>query len=261
VGIRTRIALTFALTLPLLFCNFPTNARAANNAPRSIALHVPVLTFHRIAPQSEIGNSLPELVVSPQTFESRLKALQLDGWTTVTAAVLADHVVSGVPLPKKTMVITIDDGRDDGYTYALPILQKLHFVATYYVITGRIGKARYLTVAQLRSMATMGMEIGNHTLHHSGVSGRSDTYYLDEVRTAQQQLTAWLGTPPATFAYPFGLHPTGLIKAVSDVGLRLAFTTISGHSESPSTLLLTPRIRLGASLSPRQVVWKLNHLP
>ena len=261
MGIRPRIALTFALTLPLLFCNFPTNARAANSAPRSIALHVPVLTFHRIAPQSEIGNSLPELVVSPQTFESRLKALQLDGWTTVTAAVLADHVVSGVPLPKKTMVITIDDGRDDGYTYALPILQKLHFVATYYVITGRIGKARYLTVTQLRSMATMGMEIGNHTLHHSGVSGRSDTYYLDEVRAAQQQLTAWLGTPPATFAYPFGLHPTGLIKAVSDVGLRLAFTTISGHSESPSTLLLTPRIRLGASLSPRQVVWKLNHLP
>ena len=261
MGIRPRIALTFALTLPLLFCNFPTNARAANSAPRSIALHVPVLTFHRIAPQSEIGNSLPELVVSPQTFESRLKALQLDGWTTVTAAVLADHVVSGVPLPKKTMVITIDDGRDDGYTYALPILQKLHFVATYYVITGRIGKARYLTVDQLRSMATMGMEIGNHTLHHSGVSGRSDTYYLDEVRTAQQQLTAWLGTPPTTFAYPFGLHPTGLIKAVSDVGLRLAFTTISGHSESPSTLLLTPRIRLGASLSPRQVVWKLNHLP
>jgi peptidoglycan/xylan/chitin deacetylase (PgdA/CDA1 family) len=247
--------------LPLLVCSFPTNAHAANGAPRSLALHIPVLTFHRIAPQSEIGDSLPELVISPKTFESRLKALELDGWTTVTAAVLADHVVSGVPLPRKTMVITIDDGRDDGFTYALPILQKLHFVATYYVITGRIGKARYLTVAQLQAMATMGMEIGNHTLHHSGVSGRSDAYYLEEVRAAQQQLTAWLGTPPATFAYPFGLHPKGLIKAVSDMGLRLAFTTISGTSASPSTLLVTPRIRLGASLSPRQVVWKLNHLP
>jgi len=44
--------------------------------------------------------------------------------------------------PDKTFVITIDDGWDDGYTYALPILQSHGFVATYFVIAaGSIRRA------------------------------------------------------------------------------------------------------------------------
>lgn len=158
------------------------------------------------------------------------------------------------------MVITIDDGRDDGYTYALPILQRLGFVATFYVITGRVGQARYLTVPQLQAMASVGMEIANHTLSHTGTKNGTDAYYLDQVRVAQEQLTEWLGAPPVTFAYPLGLHPKKLICAVSSVGLRLAFTTVGGHSYSTVNALTAPRMRLGSSLTPRQAVWLLNHL-
>ena len=260
MGVRRRLFAATALACVLAILPSTANARTAPNAARRSQLHVPVLTYHRIAPRTEIGNSVPGLVLSPQIFESHMRALKKDGWRTVTAATLADHLQSGVPLPKKTMVITIDDGRDDGYTYALPILQRLGFVATFYVITGRVGKARYLTVPQLQAMASVGMEIANHTLSHTGTKNGTDAYYLDQVRVAQEQLTEWLGAPPVTFAYPFGLHPKNLIRAVSSVGLRLAFTTLDGHAYAAGNALTAPRMRIGPSLTPRQAVWLLNHL-
>jgi len=33
-------------------------------------------------------------------------------------------------------VITIDDGHQDGYTYAFPILQRYRLLATYFIVTG-----------------------------------------------------------------------------------------------------------------------------
>jgi len=255
-----RILITTLLTLGLVSLPATTTALSAPYTAGRTEFHVPVLLYHRIAPRTEIGTSLRDLVLSPQVFESHMQALKQDGWTTITAATLSKHLQSGVPLPKKTMVITIDDGRSDGYTYALPILTRLGFVATFYVITGRIGKARYLTVPQLQVMSAGGMEIANHTLSHSRIKGSTDAYYLDQVRLAQVQLTSWLGAPPVTFAYPFGLHPTGLVQAVASLGLRLAFTTVSGSTESQSTALTAPRIRIGMSLTASQAVWLMDHL-
>lgn len=255
-----RALIAFVLVLLLTLLPATTMAVTVPRAANRTIFHVPVLLYHRIAPSTEIGTSLPELVLSPQIFESHMRALKNDGWTTVTAATLSEHLQSGVPLPKKTMVITIDDGRSDGYIYALPILKRLGFVATFYVITGRVGRARYLTVPQLRSMSADGMEIANHTLSHSPIKVRTDAYYLNEVRVAQEQLTGWLGAPPVTFAYPFGLHPAGLVQAVGSLGLRLGFTTVTGHTESLSTALTAPRMRIGMAMTPDQVVWLMDHL-
>jgi len=260
IGVRRRFFAAAMLACALAIPTSTANAFTTPSAVRRTQLRVPVLTYHRIAPRTEIGNSIPGLVLSPEIFESHMRALQKDGWRTVTAATLADHIQRGVRLPKKTMVITIDDGRDDGYTYALPILQRLGFVATFYVITGRIGRARYLTVPQLQTMDLAGMEIANHTLSHAVIKNGTYAYYLDQVRVAQDQLTEWLGAPPVTFAYPFGLHPKNLIRAVSNTGLRLAFTTVSGHLHAADNALTAPRMGIRPSLTPRQVVLLLNSL-
>ena len=74
--------------------------------------------------------------------------------------------------PAKTFVITIDDGWDDGYTYALPILQSHGFVATYFVIAGRIDRPGFLTSAHLQALVAAGDEIGDHTMDHER-SGRA----------------------------------------------------------------------------------------
>jgi len=254
---RTRRRFLLDATLFLLLAALPTSAKArqtTSRKTRSTNFRVPVLMYHRVAPRAEIGNSMRDLVVSPELFEAQLTALQQAGWTTVTAATLAEHLASREPLPKKSMVITIDDGRADGYTNAFPILQKLGFVATYYVITGRIERDKYLSVAQLQEMAAAGMEIANHTVHHIDVSKKKAAYITNEVQEAQDQLTAWLGATPITFAYPFGEHPKLLEQAVANAHLQLAFTTVVGKVHSRKTALLSPRIRVHPSTTARQLL-------
>jgi hypothetical protein len=46
---------------------------------------VPVLMYHRIAPPSERGHDLPDLVVDPKRFDAQLAALRADGWQTITS--------------------------------------------------------------------------------------------------------------------------------------------------------------------------------
>lgn len=254
---RTRRKFLLDASLFLLLALVPASVKAVQATPRklrSISLRVPVLMYHRIAPSSDIGNSLPELVIPPAQFRSQLTALKRAGWTTVTAATLAEHLGTGETIPKKTMVITIDDGRVDGYTNAFPILQQLGFVATYYVITGRVGRRKYLTVTQLQEMAASGMEIANHTLTHIDVSKKSAAYITNEVLQAQDQLTTWLGAAPVTFAYPFGAHPKSLEQAVAKANLRLAFTTVLGKVHTPKTALLSPRLRVQPSTTEKKLV-------
>ena len=258
---RTRRTFLRDASLFLALAAFPASAKAIQPMPqksRNVTMRVPVLMYHRIAPRSDVGNSLPELVISPSQFESQLRALKRAGWTTVTAAILAEKLGSGQPLPKKTMVITIDDGRVDGYTTAFPILRRLGFVATYYVITGRVDSSKYLTVAQLQEMAAGGMEIANHTLHHIDVSKKSAEYITNEVHEAQDQLTAWLGVAPVTFAYPFGEHPRALERAVANARLQLAFTTVVGMVHSSNAALLSPRIRIQPSTTEKNIVALLS---
>ena len=254
---RTRRRFLVDSALFLTLAALPASAKAVQPAPRtlrSVSLRVPVLMYHRIAPKNEIGNSLPGLVISPTQFRSQLTALKRSGWTTVTAATLAEHLGTGEPLPKKTMVITIDDGRVDGYTNAFPILQELDFVATYYVITGRVNRNKYLTVTQLQEMAAGGMEIANHTLSHLGVEKKSAAYITNQVLAAQDQLTAWLGVAPVTFAYPFGYHPKNLQQAVANANLRLAFTTVFGRVHTLKTALLSPRLGIRPSITEKKLL-------
>ena len=116
----------------------------ASGKDSSFALHVPILMYHRIVPFAQDGGSLPGLVVPPVTFAAQLDALEKAGWHTITMATLANDLQAHIKPPAKTFVITIDDGWADGYTYALPILQSHGFVATYFVIAGRIDKPDFL---------------------------------------------------------------------------------------------------------------------
>src|SRR2546429_437383 len=73
---------------------------------------------------------------------------------------------ANAPPPAGTFVVTIDDGYRDGLTNALPIIRGLGLVATFYVVTGRLGEPSELRPGDLQTLADAGMEIGDHTVRH-----------------------------------------------------------------------------------------------
>ena len=191
--------------------------------PVGFAIRIPVFMYHRIAPDSEIGRSLPGLVVSPARFTAQMAALHRAGWTTITARELADDLAAGRRPPRHSFVLTFDDGHVDGYTHAFPILRRYGFVGSFYVITNRIGHTGYLTPAQLRTMAAAGMEIASHTMGHVDLTQLSSTSVRSQLSGSARAIRAAVGVRPITLAYPFGKWNRGLAGPLAATGYRIAF--------------------------------------
>lgn len=78
------------------------------------------------------------ITVSPENFESQIAWLANDGWTALTLEQYAGFL-AGEPVPRRSIVITFDDGYLDNWVYAHPILLKYGMRATVFVVTGWMG--------------------------------------------------------------------------------------------------------------------------
>ena len=112
-----------------------------------------VLAYHRVMPIPEPEEAHPfdiELVsATPAEF-----AWQVDHIAThcspVSMAQVVDWVLHGAALPPRPVLVTFDDGFDDNYHYAFPILRDRGVPGTIFVatdLTGREGSVWYEQVA------------------------------------------------------------------------------------------------------------------
>ena len=235
----------------------PPTPLAPSAAAAGLVLHVPVLMYHRIVPLAQAGDSLRPLVVPPTLFAAQMDALAATGWHTITAADLLGDLATGTRPAPRTFVITFDDGDDDGYTYALPILEAHGFVATFYVIAGRIGQARptgELTPAHVRALAAAGMEIGNHTWAHRDLAALSGVQVRFQVVAASARIADLVGTAPRTLAYPYGAWNAGAVAELRVAGIGIAFTTVEGARETWAARFWSPRVRVGPGTTPAGLV-------
>ena len=222
-------------------------------------LHVPILTYHVIAPWDVArAYARPNLAIDPGAFDAQLQALHAAGWHAITVSALADAVTRGAAAPARTFVITIDDGHSDGFTYALPILKRYAFVATFYVVAGRVGERDNLSWAQVKALADAGMEIGDHTLRHEALTTLTTDAAIAQVDGAQARFLAATGAAPTTFAYPFGSLDPAVVKIVEHAGFHMAVTTAPGAAESWGTRLVVPRLEVGPSMSAAEVLAKVD---
>ncbi|MFI5042897.1 MAG: polysaccharide deacetylase family protein, partial [Acidimicrobiales bacterium] len=232
----------------------PTPTPKPVPATIGFTLHVPILVYHLVAPAGETGNALSGLVVSPEQFSAQMDVLAAGGWHTITAAELGADLAAKRTPPRKTFVVTLDDGYDNGYTYALPILRAHGFRATYYVVTGRVGSTSpagpVLSVSHLQELLAAGMEIGNHTVNHVNLEGLSNADLVAEIDGASTMIAADVGQPPTTFAYPFGLSDQAAVTQVARGGFSLAVTTAYGCTESYGYRYQAPRFHVGPGTTP-----------
>ena len=254
-------------------------APAAPAATGSFTLRVPILEYHRVVPANEAGNSLPGLVVPPENFAAQLELFEKRGWRTITMAALADDLAAHVAPPAKTFVITFDDGWDDGYTYALPLLAQHGYVGTFFVISSRIDRPGFLTSDHLRALVAAGDEIGDHTFDHASLSSIKSDQVPREIDGGASRIAQVTGRWPESLAYPYGGTNSRVAQVVAACqGLRIAaldgpmkVTTQPsgpGHGASPSpshVVLYTayetwanrfevPRIRVGPGATASSVI-------
>ena len=96
-----------------------------------------ILMYHRFS-EKEKKNK-----VSAATFEQQLVYLKKH-FTILSLSELRNYLIEGRKPPANTIVLTVDDGHEDFYRIAFPILKKHKVTATLFVITDFIEQKLWL---------------------------------------------------------------------------------------------------------------------
>lgn len=222
------------------------------------ARRLPVLMYHHVSDS-------PGLVtVSPATFRSHMEWLARNGWTTVgTKDVEAFY--AGRPLPRKSVVVTFDDGYLDNYLHARPVLKEFGQKAVLFVVTGWMGAGAPRTSAgcpdhkqckaliangaadqvilrwsEAEAMQTEGtFEFHSHTHSHT----RWDKQLLpgadrldamrEELTRSAELLESRLGVRTRHLCWPQGYYEADYLPLARDAGYSYLYTT-EPRSNKPS---------------------------
>lgn len=217
-------------------------------APARASVTVPVVMFHRIASEATVTNAVSQdLTVTPERFAAEMSWLARNGYHPISQRTLFRALYEGAPLPAKPLVLSFDDGYVDDAVAVAPILARRHWPATLAIITGRAGKAAFLTWPQIVRLDRAGMDIASHSVDHVELAGASASDLTRQLVDSRQVLAAHLGHPVYWFVYPAGSYDATAEAAAREAGYLLAYTTDPGFTISSDRPMAEPRVRVHGS--------------
>lgn len=210
-------------------------------------LRVPILLYHHVKSlDSAKENGQGFLTVDTNTFDAQMQYLISKNYHTISVDELATALINKTGLPPKSIVITLDDGYDDVYDNAYPILYKYQLKANLMIPTGLLGNIGYMSWDQLKRMVDTGLITAyNHSWSHASLTNLSDEKLKYEILTAKQQLDEKLGKQGNIFAYPYGSEDRRVVNLLRENGFIAALSTIPGSIQCDSFLMSLHRTRVG----------------
>lgn len=213
---------------------------------------VPVLMYHAFTTSGERDR----FVLPAGSFATQLRWLRRLRYRVITLEELAELLRAGEPLPRRTVVLTIDDGYRDNFEIAQPILERHGFSATVYLVSGRLGGSNdwgdpgplagrpMLDRRQIAAMRAGGTRFGGHTRNHPRLPELEDAAVGAEVGGCREDLERVLGQEIESFAYPYGLFDERAAKAAEAAGYRAACTTETRPARPWDDPFRVPRIEV-----------------
>lgn len=180
-----------------------------------------ILMYHSIGYEKNNRLRIPQ-----QQFKEQMKYIKDNGYTTLTLEQLYNFFVENKPIPKKSVVITFDDGYLDNYEYAYPILKEFSLKATIFVTANTIDKNNgYMTSKQVKELQDNGIDIESHTFNHEELSSFSYEKQLKTLKESKEVLEKVLDKKVNYIAYPFGKYNEDTIRAMKNAGYTMGFIT------------------------------------
>lgn len=205
-------------------------------------LPIPILFYHKIdypPPDAHLRGAY----TTPRRFARQMAFLKKRGTVFYTAAELIKWFREHGSFPPNGLAITFDDGWQDNYENAFPILRRYDIKATIFLVSSCIGEVStkavgdgegaraHLTRAQILEMSKHGIEFGSHSVNHKWLNQLSLPEVKFEVEESQRQIADLVGKPCQTFAYPAGLMTEEVERIVAQAGYLSAFSTIYGPTD------------------------------
>lgn len=213
-----------------------------------------MLMLHRVVEhRSEDKNH--ELEITPDFLKHTIETYRQQGHRFVSideACEIIGHGRTDQPF----VCLTFDDGYQDNYDIAYPILKQTNIPFAIYVTTGFIdnrlpmwwypGEQLGVNTESLKALdADPLCTIAAHTVSHPKLNTLSPKEQTKEIVQSRQELVSLLGHPIRHFSYPHGAYNTDTLKIVNDNHFASALRAWGGTiRKGDASLLELPRIEL-----------------
>jgi peptidoglycan/xylan/chitin deacetylase (PgdA/CDA1 family) len=196
-----------------------------------------ILIYHQIG----AGHG-KQMDVPVEAFRLQLDYLAAGNWEVVS---LGDAISSRAePSAVRKVVLTFDDGYEDLFTNAFPLLRQQNMPFTLYLTTHPTesgtpldggGRSEPLNWGQIESMFDSGlMSVGVHTHTHPDLRHLDESEVDEELDVSDRLIESRLGFRPSDFAYPWGYW-----SEEADISVRARYSSavlgggppISGDSD------------------------------
>lgn len=172
---------------------------------------IPIITYHSLDRSGSV------ISTSPEIFRRQMKFLSENGCRAISLEKLIEYYKIHKNFPPETVVLTFDDGFQNVYTQAFPVLAEYDFSATIFVISGYCGKLnnwagnppklpreKLLNWRELKELSDRGFEIGAHTKTHPDLTKLEIAEAEKEIIESKLEIEEKIGRKAVSFAYPYG---------------------------------------------------------
>ena len=209
---------------------------------------IPVLTYHSV---DESGSVIS---TDAATFRGQMNFLKGAGFNIVSLGNLIKNFGENKNLPAKTIVLTFDDGFQNFYMEAFPILEEFGFTATVFLVTNycekhndwegnlpTLERSKLMSWSEIKELYNHGIEFGAHSLSHPDFTKISLEQVERELIESKSVIEDKLGSAVETFAYPYGKF-NNAVKRLTAQNYAIACSTNLGKVNAMSDFFQLERV-------------------
>lgn len=194
--------------------------KKVNNSNDVKAKEVSVLCYHAIYdPNSETCNT--EICHTEKQFNDHMSYLNTNNYMTLKMEEFEMFVDGKINIPKKSVLVTIDDGHMG--IRSIPILEKNKTYATMFLITSWFStehfQSQYLELHSHSDDLHDPNECPGYGTQGSAILCKNHDYLVNDLKESRKKLN-----DSRAFCYPFYDYNDHAIKAIKDAGFTIAFT-------------------------------------
>lgn len=234
--------------------------------------------YHRIT-ENTAGAPAATLNVTPAQLRRQLVGLLARGFESWPLSKLVAARRAARPVPGNVFAVSFDDGYENNYLNAWPILRELKvhatiFLATKYLDTNepfpfddwpaagsdRVPPSawRPLSTGQCRKMLESGViELGAHTHTHRHFLGRGGEF-VNDMRLCLDMLRDRLGVERPAFSFPYGQWNRELVDEARQINVSCALTVLRQRVQMPHDDFLWGRFDVSPSDTPAMLAGTLS---
>ena len=231
---------------------------------------IPVLMYHRVGAAHNAWES--RYAIAPDDFAAQMRHLHDSSYRAVGIEALVDWLEGGPPLPERAIVVTFDDGFRGVREHALPVLERLGWPFTVFLVSDLIGQEDtwtrsanpahvsypLLDADEIADMQRRGVSFHSHTRSHASLPQLDDAALTEQLLGSRERLADLLGHDVAYLAYPYGHLDDRVEAATRAAGYRAAFSTQPGFNRQDVNRYRIRRLDVYGTDTPTMLLRKIR---